>query len=345
VSRKTSIADVAKLAGVSRTTVSYVLNNVTEVHISEATRQRVMDAAHQLDYHPNAMARSLARQQSLTLALILRASPSRLSADAFLPAVIYGITSVTSHAGFKLLIDAAEDTAQPNSYINLARQAHTDGIILAGSFGDDEALRQLNAEQFPVALWGQHPDIDLPSVDVDNVSAAQSAVEHLIRLGHRRIACITNAPLPSPESNARLRGYRTALQAHQLPVDESLIAFGDYQERSGFEAMRSLLSLPERPTAVFVASDEVAWGALRAARWAGVRVPQDLAVVGFDDIHLSEYMVPALTTVRVPAREIGVTLARMVLAMVQTGQRPPSVLLETELVVRESCGASLTNHV
>lgn len=339
---KPSIRDVAKHAGVSRTTVSYVLNNVMGVNISEQTRQRVMNSARELDYHPNAIARSLARKRTLTLGLVLCSNLDRLNSDAFLPSVIYGIGSITAAAGYRLLVEVVDDASRPNAYTSLIREFHSDGIILAGVRPDDHHLNGLNAEDFPVVLWGRVPEINLPSVDVDNQSAARMAVEHLIALGHTGIACITNtAPGAAHEAADRLRGYQMALEAHALAYDERLVRYGDYQERSGFEAMASLLEQPERPTAVFVASDVVALGALSAARAAGLNVPDDLAVVGFDDIQSSQYVMPPLTTVRVPAHEIGATSAQMLLNIIQNGHRPASVFLETELIMRESCGARL----
>lgn len=344
MTKKPSITDVARLAGVSRTTVSYVLNDVAGIHISDKTRQRVLDAVRQLDYHPNAIARSLARKQTLTLGLVLAAHPDRLGADAFLPPVIYGVSSITSPAGFRLLVEVIDDMSRPNGFHSLIREVHIDGIILGGLQTSDEQLERLGAENFPVVLWGRIPESSLPFVDVDNVSAARMAVEHLIQLGHKRIACITNAPLRYPESAGRLSGYQAALAAHGLPYDEQLVQYGDYQERSGYQAMQTLLALPERPTAVFVASDVVALGALSAARTAGLTVPDNLAVIGFDDIQLAQYVVPALTSVRVPAREIGATGAQMLLNMIQTGQRPASVYLETELMVRESSGGHISQY-
>ena len=341
MTKKPSITDVAKLAGVSRTTVSYVLNNVSGIHISEKTRQRVLEAVRQLDYHPNAIARSLARKQTLTLGLVVAAHPDRLSADAFLPPVIYGVSSVTSPAGFRLLVEVIDDMNRPDGLNSLIREVHIDGIILGGLRGSDERLERLSAENFPVVLWGRIPESSLPFVDVDNLSAARMAVEHLIAQGHERIACITNAPLRYPESAGRLSGYQAALEGHGLPYDEALVCYGDYQERSGYQAMQALLALPERPTAVFIASDVVALGALSAARAAGYVVPDDLAVVGFDDIQLAQYVVPSLTSVRVPAREIGATCAQMLLNIIQTGVRPASLYLETELMIRESSGALL----
>jgi len=337
--RRVTSREVAKAAGVSLTTVSYVLNDVTEMRISEETRQRVLEAARQLDYHPSAAARSLVRQQTYILGLVLRQRPDRLSTNAFLPPVIHGITSVIGPAGFKLLVESVEDVSRPDAYLSLVYEAHVDGIIL-GARSDDQQLLRLHADNFPVVLWGRLPEIDLPFVDVNNMEAARIAVEHLIGLGHRRIACITNAPPHTGyETIDRLAGYRAALEAHALPFDETLIRYGDWEARSGFEAMNSLLDLPDRPSAVFIASDEVALGALRAARIAGVRIPHDLALMGFDDILVSEYMTPSLTTVRVPAYELGAAAARMLIEIIQTGQRPAPMILETQLIVRESCGA------
>jgi LacI family transcriptional regulator len=342
VRRKTSITDVANHAGVSRTTVSYVLNNVAGVNISEQTRQRVMEAARALDYHPNAVARSLARNKTLTLGLVLCSNLDRLNSDAFLPSVIYGIGSVTSQAGYRLLVEVVDDTSRPHAYTSLLREFHSDGIILAGVRPDDHQLAGLNAEEFPLVLWGRLRDSHFPSVDVDNVAAARMAVEHLIGLGHTRIGCITNtAPSAAHEAADRLRGYQIALESHALAYDERIVRYGEYKERSGFEAMASLLEEAERPTAVFVASDVVALGVLSAIRAAGLSVPNDIAVVGFDDIQSSQYVLPPLTTVRVPAHKIGATSAQMLLNIIQNGQRPASVFLETELVIRESCGTRL----
>lgn len=340
MAKKPSITDVAKLAGVSRTTVSYVLNNVPSVQFTDATRQRVFDAARQLNYHPNASARSLARKQTRTLGLVVGLIPNRLASDSFLLAIIKGISSTITAAGYRLLVEPVEDIVTPDAYIGLVREARIDGMILGGAYADDPRLTELHDSDFPVVLWGKLPGSDLAYADIDNAGAARTAVEHLISAGHRRIACITNAPLRSAESADRLHGYRQALGGHSIAYDERLVRFGDYQERSGYEAMMSLLDLTERPTAAFVASDVVALGALRAVSAAGLNVPNDVAVVGFDDLPIAEYGVPPLTTVHVPAQDIGATAARMALDIIQTGARPPSVLLETKLIIRESCGVA-----
>ena len=338
-SRRSTSRDVAKLAGVSQATVSLVLNGVPGSRISERSRRRVVDAARRLDYHPNASARSLVRQRAGVLGLVLRQHTDFLGANAFLPRVIAGLTSVTVPAGFKLLVEPMEEVSRPDAYIQLAREAHVDGMILSGIRSDDEQLRRLSDRDFPVVLWGRLAESELPFVDVDNVAAARSAVEHLIGLGHRRIACITNGPPEDAASASRLEGYRMALEYAGIAFDPALVRYGDFEERSGTEAMLDLLAAAPLASAVFVASDEVALGALKALRARGLRVPDDIALVGFDDLPISEFVDPALTTVRVPARAIGAQAAAMLIELITSHVQPESRFLPTELVIRESCGA------
>ena len=281
----------------------------------------------------------LRRQQTATLAFVLSQSAERLSGDAVLPAFIAGISAVTDPAGFKLLLQTLPDIDRPDAYVTLVREAHVDGLILSGPRSDDRELLRLHAEGFPIVLLGQVPGSDLPFADVDNVAAARGAVEHLIGLGHRRIACITSGPVVYTASAARLAGYRAALEAAGLAFEEDLVRYGDHWEQ-GHEAMVSLLGLPARPSAVFVASDVVALGALQAIGEAGLSVPTDVALVGFDDIPVARLVSPPLTTVNVPARELGAAAARQLLEIVRGTGRPESVLLPTQLVVRASSGAA-----
>ena len=334
-SRRSTSRDVAKLAGVSQATVSLVLNGVAGARIGEKSRRRVMDAARRLDYHPHASARSLVRQRAGVLGLALRQHTDFLGANAFLPRVIAGLTSVTGPAGFKLLIEPIEALNAPDTYIRLAHEAQVDGMILSGVRSDDDQLRRLSDADFPVVLWGRLEGSDLPFVDVDNTAAARTAVEHLIGLGHRRIACITNGPPQDSASAARLAGYRLALESAGIPFDRALVRYGEFEERSGTAAMNGLLSEHVRPTAVFVASDEVALGVLKALRARGIAVPDDIALVGFDDLPISEFLDPGLTTMRVPARAIGAQAATMLIELITARTEPESRFLPTELVVRD----------
>ena len=338
--RRVTSREVAKLAGVSQSTVSLVLSGKTDTHISAQTRERVLEAAQQLNYHPNAAARALARQQTHAIGLILREDPVRQTTNAFSPIVIEGIASILRPNGFRLMVESVPDGTLPEAYFNLIHEGHVDGIILSAARPDDLQLLKSYVSSAPVVVWGKVAG-EVPFVDVDNVAAARTAVEHLISLGYQRIACIANGPPDHLGPGDRVSGYRLAMQANHLPCDDRLIRYGRFDEPSGFEMMQSLLSLADRPAAVFVASDEVAIGALRAARLAGLRVPQDLAVVGFDDVPMAQRVTPALTTIRLPMRELGAVAAQMLIDMIQTGISPASRFLDTKLVVRETCGAQL----
>jgi len=338
--KKVTSHDVARKAGVSRTTVSFVINNTPGIRIPEETRNRVLEAARQLGYFPHAAARSLATQKSYTVGLVLCQSPDRVFQDAFLPEVLRGVGEAMRNTGYRVLVESVEDITRPNAYVDLVLEQRIDGLILSGPRSDDAELPRLREEGFPVILLGQLPGSALPSVDVDNVDGARKAVEHLISLGHSRIGLITNAPPLYTGSAHRLEGYRIALSAHGLPYDEALVCYGNFTDESGYEGMSELLALPQPPTAVFVASDLVAFGALAAIRDQGLLVPKDIAVVGFDDVRLARYVTPPLTTIHLPAYELGHTAARLLTAWIDRGEiPPPQVLLPTELVIRHSCGA------
>lgn len=333
--------DVARLAGVSRTTVSLVLNNVPDIHMSRETRERVQDVARRLNYYPDVSARRLARGKSRTLALVWHRGPDETYRDSFLPGFLRGITRAAHHFGYHLLFRPMEPDEPSRSYVELARGRYTDGLILSGPRSDDIELVELHQDGFPLVLHGQFPGTTIPSVDVDNVRGARTAVEHLLSLGHRRIGMITNAPLAYTASQQRLEGYRQALAQAGIACRQDLIVEGNFDERSGQVAIGRLVGLTTRPSAVFIASDTVAIGALRTLRDCGLRVPQDMAVVGFDDIAAARYLTPALTTVDVPAFGLGWCAADLLIRIIEGDPpRQPQVLLETELVVRESCGAA-----
>jgi LacI family transcriptional regulator len=244
---------------------------------------------------------------------------------------------VARSSGFRVLVESVEDITRPNAYIELVWEQRIDGLILSGPRSDDEQLPKLRKEGFPVVLLGQLPGSGFPSVDVDNISGAKKAVEHLIMLGHQRIGIITNAPPQYTGCAHRLEGYKKALFEHGLPYDEELVRYGDFTEESGYKAMKEMLQLS--PTAVFVASDLVAFGALAAIRELGLSIPQDVAVVGFDDVRLARYINPPLTTVRLPAYELGASAADMLVKIIKGEEYEERLLLPTELVIRESCGS------
>jgi DNA-binding LacI/PurR family transcriptional regulator len=334
--KRPTSADVANAAGVSRTTVSFVLNGRSDVKIPAETRIRVLEAAERLDYHPHAPARQLAGGRSHVIALVLRQTPEQIAADAILAETLRGLATAARAGGFRVMVEPLAPEGPDSTYASLLRAQHADGLVISGPRTDDPQLQALVREGFPVVLQGALPDLDAPSVDVDNVAGARHAVGHLVALGHRRIAAITNAPLVYTAAQERLTGYREALTAAGLPVEETLIETGDFDAPSGHQAMRQLL---DRTTfdAVFVGSDVVALGAIGALREAGIRVPHDCSVVSFDDIPLAAYFDPPLTTIRLPASELGQAAGRALLERIADPSADARrTLLPTELIVRAS---------
>ncbi len=334
--KRTTSLDVARLAEVSRTTVSLVLNKVPGVNISEETRRRVLAAAQQLHYHPDAAGRKLVSGKSNTIGLVVCQAPEQVYADAFLPQVILGLEQAAFEQGFHVLLKpvAPQD---PQGYAHLISENLVDGIVLSGPRQDDLELFRLQREGVPLILLGQMPDSGIAIVDIDAVAGAETAVNHLIELGHERIAMITNAPLTYTSAQQRRDGYLRALEKAGLPVNPDYVQEGYYTPASGHQAMSTLLNQRTRPTAVFVASDVVAMGAILAARRAGVRLPQDLSLVGFDDVPLAEYFDPPLTTIRLPAYGLGWSASERLIRLIKgEGVDKTELLLNTELIVRES---------
>jgi LacI family transcriptional regulator len=331
--RRPTSADVAAVAGVSRTTVSFVLNERAGVKIPDETRRRVLDAAAQLDYHPNSVARQLAGGASRALGLVLRQTPEQVANDGVLAETLRGLAQAARAANHRVLVE----TLAPGDgrYASLLRSGRTDGLIVSGPRYDDEDLADLVHDGFPVVIQGSHPGLDVPSVDVDNEAGARLAVDHLLALGHRRIACITNAPLAYTAASERLTGYREALAAAGLADDPDLIAEGAFDAQSGHRAMAEILARTT-PDAIFVASDVVAIGAIAGLRDAGLTVPGDVSVASFDAIPLSAYLDPPLTTIRLPAFDLGLAAGRAILERIAGRPVAARTLLPTELIIRAS---------
>ncbi|HLO31938.1 MAG TPA: LacI family DNA-binding transcriptional regulator [Anaerolineales bacterium] len=334
--KRTTSRDVANLAHVSRTTVSFILNNVPGVSISAATRKRVLAAAKKLSYSPNIAGKKLVSGKSYTIGLVLCQSPEQIFTDAFLPQVILGVEHAAVQQGFHVLLKPVNPT-DTGGYARLITENHVDGILLSGPRQDDIALMKLHRQHVPILLMGQLPDTDIPFVDVNATAGAELAVTHLIERGHRRIGIITNAPLDYTSAQQRRDGYLQALKKSKLPIKKALIKEGNYTPASGFEAMKALLQLTPRLTAVFVASDVVALGAMLAIKEAGLRIPKDMAVIGFDDIPLAEYYDPPLTTIRLPAFGLGWAGGERLIRLIQgEGFDREDVYLNSELIVRKS---------
>jgi DNA-binding LacI/PurR family transcriptional regulator len=337
-SKRVTSQDVANLAGVSRTTVSFVLNDVKGLNITAETRQKVRDAAENLGYFPDASAQALASRRTKAIGLVMSRSPHHIASDMFLPQIIGGLVDVVKERKLHLLIESVEVEHQDHAYLELARAKHIDGMVLLTPRIDDAGLKKLEEVDIPTVLMGELKDSNLYSVDVDNRQAARRGVQYLLELGHTHIACITNA-LPSYASTPdRVAGYKDALISAGITPDDALLRYGDFDPQSGYIQMKSLLASGITFSAVFVASDAVAIGAKSALREKGLRIPDDISLVGFDDIPWAQYSDPPLTTIRLPAQELARTACLMLMNLLQ-GKEPPAKrqILDTELVVRKSC--------
>lgn len=338
--RRTTSLEVAREAGVSRTTVSLVLNNSPNSGISEETRCRVIDVSRRLNYHPNVTGKRLASGRTHTVAFVMHQDPDRAAADLFLPQVLRGLNACLRESDYHILFRPVDPRSSRDGYAYLVYEGHVDGVVLSGPQLEESEAVALHSQGLPVVVTGRLPGHDVPFVDADNYQGAQLATNHIISLGHRRIGLITNAPVTYIASRERYRGYQDSLLAADLIYEPELVQEGNFTSKSGYRAMDSLLDLSEPPTAVFVASDVVAFGAIQAIKARGQDIPQDIALVGFDDVSVSQFVEPFLTTIHLPAYELGWKAGQLSLELINK-EDPVSNghLLPTELVVRASCGA------
>jgi LacI family transcriptional regulator, galactose operon repressor len=329
--------DVARLAGVSSSTVSHVLNGTR--FVSDDVRRRVLGAVQNLGYEPNGVARSLKVNRSMTIGLII----SDIS-NPFFTAVVRGVEDVTQANGYVLVLcNSDEDTAKEAMYLRALRAKRLDGLILAPAGEAHDYLRDTVRAQFPLVFLNRDvASIDAPAVLLDNEGAAFEATNHLIDLGHRRIGMIGGRPLAST-SIERKSGFARALRAAGLPADERLVVSGGSEAEGGHAAALALLSLEPRPTAIFSGNNLMTIGALAAIQERGLSVPQDVALLGFDDFSWAGVFRPRLSTVAQPTYELGCTAANVLLKVMAHGssQVPRRTLLPGRLVIRESCGAAI----
>ena len=337
---KLTIRQIAKLAGVSRSTVSRVIND--HPNVSPETREQVLQIVTETGFHPDPIARSLSSRRAGIIGLVIPLAIQSLFEDPFFPRLMQGISMGCNNHDYTLslfLLHTLEEEAR--LYARISRSQLLDGVIVTATRGGDPLIPQLIANRIPFVVHGRHEDPRVSFVEVDNVTGAYTAATHLVRLGRRRIALITG-PSASLAAEDRKRGYLKALHERMVRVDESLIVHGDFTETSGYEEMQRLL--PHEPDAVFVASDTMALGALRALREAGKRVPDEVALVGFDDTPQAATASPALTTIRQPIQQTGVLAVEVLIDILENGADPPRrVILPTDLVIRASCGSQLVD--
>ncbi|WP_405091371.1 LacI family transcriptional regulator [Micromonospora sp. NBC_01392] len=330
--QRPTLEAVARRAGVSRATVSRVVNGSTTV--AESIQQAVRRAVEELGYVPNLAARSLVTQRTDSVALVMPEAATRVfSDDQVFPGIIRGAAQELEAADKQLVLMLAGSPAGHERVERYTTGRHVDGVLFASLHGEDPLPGRLARLGIPVVCSGRPlGGADVPYVDVDHTGGVTRAVEHLIATGRRRIATIAG-PQDMVAGIERLIGYRTALTAAGLP---ELVAYGDFTRESGTAAMRELLAADPELDAVFAASDLMAHAALRALREAGRRVPEDVAVIGFDDIETAAYTEPPLTTVRQPIVELGRAMTRQLLRIAAGEHVEQALMLPTELILRDS---------
>ncbi len=333
---RATIEDVAQRAGVSIATVSRVVNQTGPV--AEETAAHVQAVIAEMNYVPHAAARGLASKRTHTLGLLVAGISS-----PFLVPLLRGIEIGAHEAGFSLLIHSTQEGANHVPRVRRPLGEHnTDGLLVYVSTLDETDLRYFYDLRFPLVLLYQTPpdSLQIPHVNFENKAGARKLVDHLIEVhGYRRIAFL-KGPENEEDSYWRERGYLEALAAHSIPFDPALIGVGGFDEGVAQLSVEKWLEEGLQVDAIFAGDDDAAVGAIQALQQAGKHVPQDIAVVGFDDVHLAHYLMPPLTTVRTPIEQSGREAVRQLVQLIQTGHAEQHILLPTELVIRHSCGCN-----
>lgn len=334
--KKLTLEEVGRLAGVSRATVSRVVNNTGNV--DPELRARVEAVIRETGYRPHAIARSLASNRTNIIGLIIPKVAHTLFTDPFYPTLIQGISQACNNNHLTLALFVYHSQQEEEQVFERAvNTGILDGLIVHERL-TEPFIDELIGRELPFVHVGRPRNgAQVNYVDVDNVVGMLLAVKHLIRMGHRRIGYV-GAPLHQIVGVDRREGYLLAHHESQLPINDDLMAYGDFSQASGYEAMRRLLA--HQPDAVCAASDTMALGALQAIREAGLRVPEDMAVVSFDDLPPALSADPPLTTVRQSVERTGRVAVETLIDVLNTGPTPPRrIVLPVELVIRESCGA------
>lgn len=334
-----TLKDISQRVGVSVTTVSRALGGYDDV--AEETREKVLHAANELGYYPSATARQLQKRRTDTIGFIIPTFGPRFS-DPYFSELLAGIGNETARHNFDLLVStrSPDSKEEENAYRRLVDGRRVDGVLVVRTRAEDPRLSYLMQRDFPFVAFGRsQANEDFPYLDVDGQKGLLEAVQHLIDQGHERIAYIS-APLNLTFATHRLTGYKQALQNAGLICDEELVVVGQLTEEDGYRAAHRLFSLSDPPTAIAVANDLMALGAMRAAHERGLDVGHDVAITGFDDIPLAAHARPSLTTVRQPIYDIGRRVCQMLIKVIKEETLAERhILLGPTLVIRESSGA------
>ncbi|MGG6314280.1 LacI family DNA-binding transcriptional regulator [Paenibacillus macerans] len=329
-----TIYDIAQQTGYSPTTVSKVFNGYTDV--SEKTRRKILDTAERLGYVPNAHARSLTTKRSWTIGMLFIEPSGAGILHPYFAGVIEGFKQVATSKGYDLMFISKDIGNKKSGYLEHCKIRGIDGVVVILPDATDPYFQELLDSAIPCVLLDQESD-GKSTVYSDNIEGSWRAVNYLHSLGHRKIAHIGGGPTFAGKK--RLNGYMQAMRELGLPIHPQHVVQGsyDYTVESGKKAMEELLQAEERPTAVFAAGDNLALGAMTAIKGHGLRVPEDISLVGFDDIEMAKYLTPALTTVRQNTYVLGSRAADMLTYTIEGGEDVQSDVIPVELVIRESC--------
>jgi DNA-binding LacI/PurR family transcriptional regulator len=331
-----TIKDVAKAAGVSPSTVSRVISN--HQRISRKTSIKVKQIMSDLGYHPNMMAKSLVSKTTNTVGILLPRPAEELFVNFFFAEFIRGIATQAARSGYDLLMTTgASEKEELEAITRIVKGKRVDGVIILYSRPNDSIIHFLNKENFPFVLIGRNEEFpDTLCVDNDNIQAAYDATNHLISQGHQRIGFVSG-PSNLSVSRDRLEGYQKALRNANLPIHADWIVEGEFLQESGYRAMSFIMNTPDRPTALVAIDDIVTFGVLRGLTELGYRVPQDLSLVSFNNLTLSELTSPPISSIDIGIYQLGYTASHTLLNYIQNDNAPKSrTIIPHRLIIRES---------
>lgn len=327
-----TIKDVAKKAGVGLGTVSRVLNNHPSV--SKETRKKVLDAIKELDYNPNAIARSLKIKSTKSIGVMIPDISSAFYSD-----IVRGIEDIANQYKYNIiLLNTDLKREKEKESLIMLKEKKADGILFISNTINDKLKKDFRSINIPLVLVAtKDENNEFYSVTIDNEKAAYIATEYLIKLGHKRIAMLAGKKDDPNAGIPRINGYKRALKEHGIEVDDNLILHGDYKFKSGFQNMLKFLKLKDKPTAIFAASDTMAVGAASCAMQHGFNIPRDFSIIGFDGIELAQYFYPPITTIKQPRYAMGAKGMEKLLKLIQGEEVEKGEVLGVELIERSSC--------
>lgn len=332
---KITIEDIAREAKVSKMTVSRVLNGKN--YVAKETVEKVKNVIRKLDYQPNLIARSLSQKKTMILGVVIPRA-DKIFLDDYIAQVLSGITSVALKNDYKILMIAYNKFQNETmDYLSIAKSKLIDGMILLKSKKSDYHINVLAESGFPFILVNQKRNSNgINYVDSENIAGAKKAVQYLYNKGHRKIAFVVGNT-DETNANDRLNGYKKTLKELNLPFRKEFIIYGKFEKEIAYKETDKLLKLKDPPTAIFCSDDYMAIGVINKIKESGLKVPQDIAIIGFDNIEIGKYMKPALTTIKQPMYEIGKLTTSILLDLISGKVKTPvKKLLKTEIVVRES---------